>query len=422
MYRQSAQSSLRTTPAPAILTAQSRGRHFTATSRARRRRAFLALAGGLVLLGLLLALFTATSLQGAVLSLFGAPVTTVTIQPRSHLLTEDAPRVVRLTSGQLAASDIPGRQLTATSPTQSTTANATGSVQGKRATGILTLLNNTPDPITVAPAIITDDNGIQVSWHETVVVPAVPPASITVVGFAVQTGEAGNIPVLDIAKPCCVSGIVIKNTSAFTGGQDAQKNAVIQQKDIDGAAKGLIASEETQAKAALQQQVKSSERAAGEEQCRPQVNSDQKAGALAKTATVQVTVTCTMTVYDYSAARQSFARDLQSRASTDATLGASYALAGQVALTLVSANNTTQGDGSVVTTLQFHAQGLMVYQFPGATLRDLTTQLAGLSQAAARELLLRQPGVLGVQFSASGNLPVNTSEIRLVVQSPPAST
>lgn len=33
--------------------------------------------------------------------------------------------------------------------------------------------------------------------------------------------------------------------------------------------------------------------------------------------------------------------------------------------------------------------------------------------------LLHQPGVSGVQFSAGGSLPVNTSEIQIIVQYPP---
>ncbi|HVU70475.1 MAG TPA: hypothetical protein VHD63_25345, partial [Ktedonobacteraceae bacterium] len=107
------------------------------------------------------------------------------------------------------------------------------------------------------------------------------------------------------------------------------------------------------------------------------------------------------------------------KAGTDPTLGTSYKLAGQIALALVSASNA-QNDGTTVTTLHFHAQGLVVYQFTDTMLHDLTAHLAGLSQEAARSLLLRQPGVAGVSFSASGSLPVNTSEIRLVVQPPSA--
>lgn len=218
-------------------------------------------------------------------------------------------------------------------------------------------------------------------------------------------------------QACCVPNdeIFVKNT-AFTGGQDAQKNSVIQQKDIDGAAKGLITSGQEQTLAALREQLRSNERVVGEAQCQPQINADQKAGALAKKATVQVAVTCSETVYDYDAARQSVTQDLQNMALTTPTLGAAYALAGQVAVTRVS---PAPGAGSA---MLFHAQGRWVYQFTETVLRDLTTHIAGLSQDAARTLLLRQPGILGVQFSASGSLPVNASEIQLVVQTPPPAS
>jgi hypothetical protein len=66
--------------------------------------------------------------------------------------------------------------------------------------------------------------------------------------------------------------------------------------------------------------------------------------------------------------------------------------------------------------LQFHAQGLWVYQFQSSTLHRLASLIAGKSQDAARALLLQQAGVSGVQFSGSGSLPVNASEIQFNVQ------
>ncbi|HEY0754396.1 MAG TPA: protein kinase, partial [Ktedonobacteraceae bacterium] len=100
----------------------------------RHRLPLVIVLGGLLLLGLLCAIFAATGFQGAMLNFFGAPIVRVTLQPASHSVQQDTTLHIRTDGGQLAADEIPGRQLTSTSPTQSATANATGSTQGKQAT------------------------------------------------------------------------------------------------------------------------------------------------------------------------------------------------------------------------------------------------------------------------------------------------
>jgi hypothetical protein len=223
--------------------------------------------------------------------------------------------------------------------------------------------------------------------------------------------------VLDIVKQCCAANVVVKNSTAFTGGQDAVQNGVVQQKDIDGAAKPLIASGQTQARALLQKQVQANESAAGDPRCQTQLNADQQVGARAQQVTVQVAVTCSETVYDAQAARQFFTRDLQRQARANPALGANCTLAGQVVLALQSVAPAPDGSAASAI-LQFHAQGLWVYQFQSSTLHRLASLIAGKSQDAARALLLQQAGVSGVQFSGSGSLPVNASEIQLSVQTP----
>lgn len=397
-----------------------RSRVSTPHSSGTRRRPLLVMLCGLALLGLLLAIFAATSFQGALLTFFGAPVTRVSLQPRSQIVQTTATLKPRTDGGQLTADQIPGRQLTVTTSTQSATANASGSIRAKQATGQLTFINNGSTDVTIQSTVITDNDGIQISFQGPITIPAAPPSSTIVTGFALQVGIEGNIPILDIVKQCCAPNIVVKNTSAFTGGQDAQQNSVIQQKDIDGAAKPLETSEGEQAQADLRAQMRPDERVAGNAQCQPQISANQQVGALAKQVTVQVTEICRETVYDYNAARHSLTQDLQRSASTDPTLGAAYVLTGQITLSLIA---TTPGSGNVVLgpALEFHAQGLWRYQFKPTALHDFATQIAGKSQDAARALLLRQPGIVAVQFSTTGPLPVNTSEIQISVQ-PPSST
>jgi hypothetical protein len=90
-------------------------------------------------------------------------------------------------------------------------------IQGKRATGQLTFINNGSTPITIQSTTISGHSGVQVSFTGPITIPAVPPSSAVVTGFAVNAGAAGNIPVLDIVEPCCATNIVVKNTTIFTG-------------------------------------------------------------------------------------------------------------------------------------------------------------------------------------------------------------
>jgi hypothetical protein len=103
---------------------------------------------------------------------------------------------------------------------------------------------------------------------------------------------------------------------------------------------------------------------------------------------------------------------LQSQVNADPHLGAGYALAGQLTLNLT----TVQVISDQQDKLTFQAGGLWAYQFTPAVLRGFASLIAGKSQSAARTLLLRQPGVSGVQFSNSGTLPVNTGEIQVSAQ------
>ena len=384
------------------------------------RRRLLPILAALALPILLAAIVLAASSQGWLPHLFGAPITTVTLTPRSQMVQQDLTLTTVAANSDSARAQVQARLLTAASPTQSTTVNASGSIQAKRATGILTFINNGSTPVTVRPTFITDNNGIQVSFNDTVIVPAVPPSSITVLGFAVNPGTAGNISVLDIVKSCCAPNIIVKNTTAFTGGQDAQPNSVIEQKDIDNAANGLTTTLKQDALNALQEQVRSTERViASSQQCQPQISANHRAGDVAKTVTVQVAVTCSEQVYDYSAAQRIALRELQSQVGGDPNLGAAYALDGQVALSLLNAG-PPGADGGFA--LHVQARSLWVYSFSRSVLSRLAAQIAGKSEDEARRFLLAQPGVVSVSFHPSGTLPVNPDEIQIVTHAVPGAT
>lgn len=407
-------------PRPLVAHARSLGLHAHPRSPRSRKLPLVPTLTALALLVLLVAIVLAAGSQGWLLRLFGAPITTVTLTPRSQLVQQNLMLTAVLTSPDPARSQVSTRLLTTTSPTRTATANATGSIAAKKATGTLVFINNTASTITIRTTTITGKSGVSVSFNGPVTITATNP-STTVVAFAVNPGANGNIPQFDIDGPCCFNGIVVKNT-AFTGGQDAQPNSIIEQKDIDGAANGLIASLKPGTLASLQGMVRNSERViTGSQQCQPQTGADHQAGAVAKTVTVQVALACSEQVYDYGAARQIALRALQAQASSDLHLGAAYALDGQIVLTQL---NASQPDAHGSVTLTIQASGLWVYTFSQATLRQLAALIAGKSESAARALLLAQPGIAAVQFhpSSTNALPINTGEIQLTLQRLPGAT
>ncbi len=368
----------------------------------------------LALLALIGAILLAAGAQGSLLHLFGAPTITVTLTPQAHVAQDTyALTAIPGAPTDSAQHHVAARLITATSPSQSVTANASGSIAGKTATGILTLINNGSVPITVQPTVITDNNGIQFTFHDTVIVPAIPPSSINVQGFAVNSGALGNISVLDIVKPCCDPNIVVKNTTAFTNGQDAQANSIIQQKDIDGAAGGLAGQLTQGVQIALGKQAGSGERVVdGTLLCQSKVSANQRAGDLAKSVTVQVVETCREEVYDDAAARQVAGSLLSASVTGNPNLGAAYHQVGQPVVTVLSASVTGTA-GNVALSVQ--VRGVWAYAFSAARLHQLAALVAGKSQSEARALLLQQVGIMDAQFRPAGNLPGNVDEIEMRV-------
>ncbi len=379
-----------------------------------RKWPLVPLALALALLLLVGAIFLAAGAQGSLLHLFGAPTVRVTLTPQARL--EQASYTFTAIPGATTDSarrQVAARLLNSTSPTQSTTANATGSIPATTARGQLTFINNTANTITVQTTTITDNNGIQFSFNGPVTVPANPP-TVTVAGFAVNPGINGNIPTLDIDKACCAPGgaIFVKNT-AFTGGQDAVHNGVIQQSDIDGVARGLAGTLTQGAQADLARQVRSGERVvAGSVACQPQTSANQQAGDQAKSVTVQVAVTCGEEVYDDAAVRQLAGDMLNARVASDSTLGAAYHLNGPLTVNVLGASAI---DGTRNVALNVQARGTWAYAFSPARLRQLASLIAGKSEADARALLLQQAGIMDVQFRPEGNLPGNVDEIEMRV-------
>jgi hypothetical protein len=293
------------------------------------------------------------------------------------------------------------------------------SIPGTRATGALTFINNGNSTKSFGSVILTDASGVQVSFNGPITVPALPP-TVTVTGFAVNIGSAGNIGALDISGSCCATGITVKN-GTFTGGQDPQAHAVVLQSDINGAADALTASLTPGTQSDLQKQVKPNQQVVpGTFKCaKSTFTANHVAGDHVPDVTVTVAITCKEEVYDQQAALAMAANLLKAQASKD--LGPAYALTGNIVTGVTKAMvvDTTKGTVSLLVS----AQGVWVYQFSNAVKQEFANHIANKSEQNARTYLLGQPGVSDVKIViSSGTTLPDASHITVEIVAIPGAT
>jgi hypothetical protein len=262
--------------------------------------------------------------------------------------------------------------------------------------------------------VLTGASEVPVSFNGPITVPATGTSSLTVTGFAVNVGAAGNIGALDIDGPCCATGIIVKN-GAFSGGQNPQAHAIVEQADIDAATNQVVAMLEPGTLSALQKQVLPNEAVVPNTlQCPSTSNltRDHNAGDHAGSVTVSGTITCTEEVYDQQAALMMAMNLLEAEALKD--FGPNYALTGNI---VTGVTQVIPGSGGTVN-LVVSAEGAWVYQFSDAAKRDLANHIAQMSKQDATSYLLTQPGVSSAQIElSSGNtLPADPADIMIVIK------
>jgi hypothetical protein len=387
--------------------------------RSLRGRTILLLLLLLLLSGILIGAIALNNHGGLPPILASDSKATVTITPASKL--EQNPYTLSgVIQGSLNVTkrEVQASILTAASATQSATSQATGSIPAKRATGTLTFLNTTRSNITISSTTLTGQDGVEIAFNGSVVVPVGGSSEATVNAYAVNSGAAGNIPAFDIANTCCTNGISVKNESAFTGGQNAVPNTIIEQSDIDGAAQPLINSLTSSADNSLKAKVQSTQRVVSKTQsCNNKTTANEGVGDEAKTVRVTVSVTCQEEVYDFQGAQQIGKNLLTQKAQNDPSL-AQYMLDGQIVtnvtrVTIVGASNQLA--------IEVQAQGLWVYQFTQQMQQNIKQQILKLSQQAAHTVLLNQVGIAGAQIKLSGGntMPSKVNDITLVIQTLP---
>jgi hypothetical protein len=336
-----------------------------------------------------------------------APTSTVTIIPVARTIT--------LTT----AIQVSGRELLPLTLTQSLSAPATGKQHqdATRAEGTITFYNGLLTSQTIAGGtVLTGSDGVQVITDQPAIIPAANPpleGQITIPAHALSAGVSGNIPILDINQACCATSVVAKNTSAFTGGADARDFLAVRRTDINTAVTALLLPLSQSENAALQAQLHPGE-ALAVSSCTPHVASNHKPGDAAKQITVTVSDTCTGFSYAAHEVYTIATQLLTAQAAT--TLGAAYALLGDLQVAIVRATAGEHRQGSLNLVVQ--VTGVWVYQITPAMQQHLLKLIAGKTKQQASAMLLQIPGIAGVQISAEGGnrtLPKDPRRIHLIV-------
>ncbi len=350
------------------------------------------------------------------------PTATVTLFPAHKELTTTYTFLAVTGTVDQERQQIPSRILSFTIPTKSEIIKTTGTAQTPptQAQGSVTFYNAAIYSQTIdAGTVITGSDGMQVVTDETVTVDAGnPPYSYGIAAasaHSIQAGTAGNIQPLAINGLCCVAGMAVKNTAAFSGGEDPQSYPTLSQSDVDAATKQIGTMLDPQARDAISAGVKTTEQLLTPLNCTYQTTATPKVGEKATTATVSVSETCNVQVYDNKAlqtlTRSEFLQDVATQAGADFIPKGTVSIAIEKATLLDKSHQTYS--------LAVSAKGSLIFHLTQARLYDLSTQIAGKSLSQAQKHLLQLQGVQGVYIKPAGNtdtsLPADPSQIAIQV-------
>ena len=356
---------------------------------------------------------------------------TVTVLPASQTISNSY--IISGVTGTANATQeqVSVRQLSYTTP--AATVNVTGSgvhnIPATTANGTLTFYNAALSPQQVsAGTVFVTSGGVKIVNETAAPIPAATLSgngtifgSVSVPAQAVNVGASGNIGALAISGPCCTTdnSILVKNLSAFSGGQDAKHYTFIQQGDVNSAIAQLQPGLVTKAQAGLKAQVQSGEQLVNTAQCSPTSNVNQPIGdhgSNVPSATVSVTVTCTAETYKQSDLTTLVQTLLMQKAQTQA--GAGYTLVGEV-VTATTVQDVKQGAVSLLV----NAKGVYAYQFSTLQKQQLANLIKGLSASQAVTKLESQTGVASASVpNGVTTLPSNASQIMITVQLPTGFT
>lgn len=356
-------------------------------------------------------------------SVFGTAVTaTVTITPVREALQQTYTLAGVTGTPSFAQSQIEARFLSSTPPAQSETiaASGRGTVPATHATGILTFYNPASTTQTLpANTLVTDAKGIEVVTDTSIVLPgATQPTegSANVRAHTINTGSLSNIAANDFNNmQCCAGGISVANLAAFTGGQNSQTYAYVEQSDIDSAINQLSNTLIQRAQTGVLGQILPDEQLIGSVGCVPGITTNHVAGEKAANVTVSVTETCSGEVYNQQQAHTTAGELLKAAAMK--SFGASYALLRGVTTTILHVQLINQA-GKVA--IQVKAGGVWAYQFSDTQKMQLLRMIVGKGEKAAIAALATTTGIHSVSVQVNGGdgntLPTDTKQITIVVK------
>jgi hypothetical protein len=334
---------------------------------------------------------------------YNPPTATVTIMPKAQLVT---------LTGTLHL----GRLLSPITLSQSQTVLTTGKghQDARQATGSVTFYNGLFTSQTVATGtIVTGSDGLQVITDQAAAIPAGNPPSygqVSVSAHALNAGVKGNIPAYDINHVCCTNAVLVKNTTAFTGGQDERDFQTVAQRDIDTAAAPLQTTLVQRLQAAMQTRLGQDE-TLQRFPCTPAVRPDHQPGQEAAHVQVTVSATCTGIAYNSDALRDRVTQLLATQAGKQ--FGTGYRLQGNVQVQVAQASSQPAR-----ITLTVTCQGVWVYQLSTQEEQQIKRLVAGKTKQQALHTLGHLPGIQGATMKGTDDttrLPKNPDLIHLVI-------
>jgi hypothetical protein len=389
----------------------------TAHRRIRPRTVGLLLALACVaLVGLLLAALYVLPLLTATASITVLPVQT----PITATTTLAVVTTGTVSSHQQQPQQVPGRVLSSLTLSGQRTVATTGKghQDAAAAHGTVTFYNAALYIQTIpAGTLLVGTDGVQIVTAQDAILPAAvlpTDGQATVAAHAVQVGPAGNIRAGDIYGPCCRVNVLVQNTTAFTGGQNARTYPMVTRTDVEGTVSALTANLAQSVQAAFAAQVRPDETLITPVPCVPHISTNHHVGDEATQVTLLLQETCTGETYETQAMQTQVAQAVTAAAMQ--RLGTNYTQEGEVQATVLHVTSTTGPHGGVL--LQVKGTGVWAYRFTDAQLHTLAVRMAGKSHEQATALLLDTPGVSQVVMNVSGGmttLPTDPARIHLLV-------
>lgn len=361
-----------------------------------------------------------------------ASAAAITLLPKSRHVQQSL--LVEVYTQPNQVGDIHGQLISYTTPTQTQSAQATGTIhhdatKAKGSVVISQISLNAGGSTSIGASTLDSYSGVSIILDQFT---AVDGGTVTVAAQAENPGSGGNISAYDIDFPvnlcnsfdilCAhpIGSAYAQNTAPFTGGQDASDQPVVMQSDIDTVTNALTTQLTTSAQAGLTQllaqQVQPGEQTAlPTPQCTPTIQADHQANDVAPTITVSGTVTCFQILY----AQQDFLPGVihAQQQQVDAAYGQGYSLEGA----MLAAPPTLESAGVTGTaTLLVKTNSIWVYQVDDALKTQVAQQSVGKTQSDARSLLLHlHAGIQDMTFALQGfgsKLPMDARAIRVTVQ------